>query len=142
MIVSYSWPAIDEGTEDTNTSASIVLNDGSVIGNAQYTASIIEEETGYPSYFLQTKENYPTDYNELIEQVQSEKNRGYKPELQDIPDLKEADRIILVTPNWWADLPRPIYTFLEQEDLKDKTIVPVVVHGGSGFSGILDTLKE
>lgn len=34
-----------------------------------------------------------------------------------------------------------IYTFLEEYDLFGKTIVPFNTHGGSGFSGTINTIR-
>lgn len=45
-------------------------------------------------------------------------------------------------PNWNADLPMPLYTFLEEYDFSGKTIIPFVTHGGSGFSGTINTIKK
>lgn len=36
----------------------------------------------------------------------------------------------------------PVYTFLEEYDFGAKTIIPFVTHGGSGFSGTLNTISE
>lgn len=35
-----------------------------------------------------------------------------------------------------------LYTFLDEYDLSDKTIVPFNTHGGSGFSSTIDTIRE
>ncbi len=48
----------------------------------------------------------------------------------------------LVFPNWWGDLPMPVYSFLEEYDLADKDIILYVTHEGSGFSGTVDTVKD
>lgn len=50
--------------------------------------------------------------------------------------------VFLGYPNWSADLPMPLYTFLEQTDLSGKTIIPFVTHGGSGFSRTVQTIRE
>lgn len=39
-------------------------------------------------------------------------------------------------------MPMPIYTFLEEYDFSDKTIIPFTVHGGSGLSDTVDTIRE
>ena len=57
-------------------------------------------------------------------------------------DLDRYDTVILGFPNWWADLPMPVYTFLESCDLSGKTIIPFVTHGGSGFSNTLNTIAR
>ena len=50
--------------------------------------------------------------------------------------------IFLGFPNWNADLPMPLYTFLEEYDFSGKTIVPFTTHGGSGFSRTIQTIAE
>ena len=50
--------------------------------------------------------------------------------------------IFLGYPNWNADLPMPLYTFLEENDFSGKTIIPFTVHGGSGFSRTISTIAE
>lgn len=45
-------------------------------------------------------------------------------------------------PNWWGDLPMPLYTFLEEYDFSGKTVIPFNSHGGSRFSGTIDTIKR
>lgn len=142
VIVSYSWPVTGMGTEDTNTSASVVLENGQVEGNTDLAAGWIQDETGLDIIRLETSEDYPTDYDELVAQADEEQNENFRPELKSLPDLSDVDTVILVTPNWWADLPMPVYSFLEQEDWQGKQIVPVVVHGGSGLSGIVSTLQQ
>ena len=36
----------------------------------------------------------------------------------------------------------PLYTFLESYDFSEKTIIPFVTHGGSGFSRTVSTIQE
>lgn len=36
----------------------------------------------------------------------------------------------------------PLYTFLEKYDFSGKTLIPVTVHGGSGFSRTISTIAE
>ena len=36
----------------------------------------------------------------------------------------------------------PVYTFLEEYDFSDKTIIPFTAHGGSGFSDTVSTISE
>lgn len=43
---------------------------------------------------------------------------------------------------WYADMPRIIYSFLDQYDLSGKTIVPFVTSGGSGFSNTISTIAD
>ncbi len=50
--------------------------------------------------------------------------------------------IFLSYPNWNADLPMPLYTFLEEYDFSGKTIIPFTTHGGSGFSRTIQTIQK
>lgn len=59
-----------------------------------------------------------------------------------VENFEQYETIILGYPNWWADLPMPVYTFLEEYDFGGKTIIPFVTHGGSGFSGTIRTISE
>lgn len=36
----------------------------------------------------------------------------------------------------------PLYTFLEEYNLSGKTIIPFTTHGGSGFSGTIETIGQ
>ena len=57
-------------------------------------------------------------------------------------NLDQYDVILLGYPNWWADLPMPLYTFLDEYDLSGKTIIPFVTHGGSHASRTVETIAQ
>ena len=48
--------------------------------------------------------------------------------------------IFLGYPIWNADLPMPLYTFLDAYDLSGKTVIPFTAHGGSGFAGTISAI--
>lgn len=142
LIVSFSKPTGGENQTDTDTSASVVIEDGKLLGNAEYAARLIAQETGAEWVRLQTIEDYPDDYETLVDQGKEEQAEQARPELQEVPDLSGIDTVILVSPNWWGDLPMPVYSFLDAEDWSGKTLIPVIISGGSGFSNVLLTLGE
>lgn len=39
-------------------------------------------------------------------------------------------------------MPQPMYTFFEEYDFSGKTIIPFNSHGGSGFSGTVQTIAK
>lgn len=39
-------------------------------------------------------------------------------------------------------MPMAMYSFFDKYDFKDKTIIPFSSHGGSGWSGSLDVIKQ
>ena len=55
--------------------------------------------------------------------------------------MKYVEKLILVTPNWWDDMPMAVYSFLDTYDFAEKKIVPVVVHGGTGVEKVTEQLR-
>lgn len=112
ILIAYFSVPEDVDTEgiDADAGASIVVDDGQVKGNLEYTAGIIQQTTGGDLLRIETVDQY--------------------------------DTILLGYPDWWGDMPMPLYTFLEENDFAGKTIIPFTVHGGSGFSDTVDTIAQ
>ena len=69
-------------------------------------------------------------------------NRQELPELVDMPNsLDEYDTVFLVFPLWMYTIPRPVETFLNSYDFSQKTVIPVVTHGGSGTGKSIEAIK-
>ncbi|HIS06946.1 MAG TPA: flavodoxin [Candidatus Choladocola avistercoris] len=141
LIAYFSVPETD-GT-DAVAGASRVVIDGEVLGNTQYLAQLIQEETGGDLFRIETVQEYPGSHDPLLEFAYNERAEGTHPELaSQISGLENYDMIFLGYPNWNSDLPMPLYTFLESYDFSGKTIIPFTSHGGSGFSGTIGTISE
>lgn len=108
----------------------------SMSGNTETVANYIHEEIGGDIVKLETVQTYPEDYDELVDYAHEEQRDNTRPELETaIENIEQYDTIFLGYPNWWGDMPMPIYSFLDQYDLSNKTIAPFITHGGSGLSG-------
>ena len=144
LIAYFSIPEdVDPSGVDAVSGASIVVRDGEVYGNTEYVAKIVQEMAGGDLFRIEAIEDYPLDHDPLVDQAADEQDENARPELKNhIQNLEQYDTIILGFPNWWADLPMPVYTFLEEYDFSGKTIIPFVTHGGSGFSNTRDTISE
>ena len=59
-----------------------------------------------------------------------------------IENLDQYDTILLGYPNWWADMPMPLYSFLEEYDFSGKTIIPFITHGGSRASQTIKAISD
>lgn len=128
---------------DTVAGASRVAANGEALGNNQYIAQIIQRETGGDLFRIETVREYPTTHDALLDFAYEEKAEDARPELaSQIENLDSYDVIFLGFPNWNADLPMPLYTFLEAYDFSGKTIIPFTTHGGSGFSRTIQTISE
>lgn len=92
---------------------------------------------------IETIQEYPTTHEPLLDFAYEEKADNARPELAaHIEDPDSYDVIFLGFPNWNADLPMPLYTFLEEYNFSGKTIIPFTTHGGSGFSRTIQTIAE
>ena len=128
---------------DADSSASIRVDDNGLMGNAGQIAAWIAEEAGCETMEILTEETYPADYNETVDQAKQEQNEGFRPLLKaDEKAVEDYETIYLVFPNWWGDLPMPVYSFLEAHDLAGKTVNVFVTHEGSRFSNTVGTIAE
>ncbi len=141
LIVYFSVPETDG--LDTVAGASRVVVDGEVLGNTQYLAQLIQQETGGELFRIETVQEYPGTHDDLLDFAYNELSENARPELAtEIDNLDSYDVIFLGYPNWNADLPMPLYTFLETYNFSGKTIIPFTSHGGSGFSRTIQTIQE
>ena len=56
-------------------------------------------------------------------------------------DLSKYDTVVLAFPIWWYTAPKIMWTFVEQNDLSGKIVIPICTSGGSGISGAEKDLK-
>ncbi|MDO4167975.1 MAG: flavodoxin [Eubacteriales bacterium] len=145
ILITYFTVPEDEKTSanDAIAGASIVVKDSEKMGNTEYVAGLVQETIGGDLFPIETKDAYPLEHDTLVEQAAEEQEKGVRPELSGhVENFDQYDIVILGFPNWWGDLPMPVYSFLEEYDFGAKTIIPFVTHGGSGFSDILNTISE
>ena len=104
-------------------------------GNASVLARFAAAATGGDLFEIETVKRYPADYYACTDEAQTEKRANARPELAaHVENMDAYDTVVLVYPNWWGTMPMPVYTFLEEHDLADKTILPLCTHEGSGLS--------
>ncbi len=144
LVVYFSMP---ETTEPKNMSReeelSTVVIDGEVLGNTQYVAYIIAENTGADIFRIEPVTPYPPDHSELEDIAQKEQSENFRPKIAGtVENIGHYDTIFFGFPNWYYDMPMIMYSFLDQYDLAGKTVVPFVTSGGSGFSDAISTIKD
>ena len=144
LIAYFSLPEnADTSGVDAVAGASIVLNNEKVLGNTEYMAYAIQEAVGGDLFRIETVQQYPLEHEPLVEMADEEQNDNARPELLNrVENMEQYDTIFLGYPNWWGDMPMPLYTFLEEYDLSGKTIIPFSSHGGSGFSRTESTIAQ
>ena len=116
---------------------------GEVLGNTQYVAYVIEENTNANIFRIEPQTPYPTDHDTLVDLAKEEQDANARPALKgDIENMEQYDTIFVGYPTWWSDMPMILYAFFDQYDFSGKTIVPFNTHGGSGFSGTVSTISK
>lgn len=101
LIAYFSCPTdVDTSDLDAVAGASVVVRDDEVAGSTtEYAARIIQETVGGDLFRIETADEYPTDYDELVSQARAEKEESARPELVGhIENLEQYDTIILGYP--------------------------------------------
>ena len=113
-------------------------------GNTAIIAKMIAKKTNGDLFEIKVKnDNYPKGYMELTEYAKAEKQQNARPEIiGNIENFAEYGTIFIGYPNWWADVPMPVYTFIESYDFTGKNVIPFCTHEGSGLGGTQNKVQN
>lgn len=112
-------------------------------GNTRGIAEEIQSQTGADLFEIELVNPYSSDYNTVLNEAQRDQNEQARPELAThVENMEDYDTIILGYPNWWASIPMPIASFLEEYDFSGKTIIPFCSHGGGRFGQSLTAIAK
>jgi len=129
-------------TNDTNSSANVLIVYLSRTNNTKAIAEIINKNVGGTLVALELEKPYPENYQATVQQVVTENETGYLPPLKTkIDSLHHYDVVFVGFPTWGMKLPPPMKTFLRQYDLKGKTVVPFNTNAGYGVGSGFETVK-
>ena len=104
-------------------------------GNGRIIASIISSMLGVPEYEICTADGYPADLAECNKIAKKELEERARPELRNaLPDMSGVGSLLLVYPNWWGNLPMPVYSFLDAIDTDGLDIYPICTHEDNGLA--------
>lgn len=103
----------------------------SYTGNTRKIANMIKNKLNCDILELKPVEPYSTDYQKVVDEEQNLEESNHLREYQDINvNLNDYDTIILGTPVWWYRETPVIRTFLKENDLSNKTIIPYATNAG------------
>ncbi len=132
-----------EAALQAETGGKILIAYFSWSGNTRGIAGEIRKQTGADLFEIRPVHPYSSDYNSVLMEAQEDQHKQARPELAEhLPNIDDYDIIILGYPNWWASIPMPIATFLEEYDLSGKTILPFCSHGGGRFGQSLTAIAK
>lgn len=132
----------EEGV-DAVSSASLMKDDGTLVGNSQLLATMVYNAVGGELYAIQTEKKYPSSYGDTVSVARDEIDSDEEVALSgDLPELDQYDTVVLVFPVWWGTIPGAVKSFLQSDDLAGKTIYPLVTHGGSGAGNGVEDIRK
>lgn len=113
-------------------------------GNTRKVANQIHQFVGGDIFEIQPVEDYPTNYNAVLDLAKKEIRSGNKPELKEkLASIEEYNTVFVGYPNWWNTFPAPVATFLAGYNFNKKTIIPFCTHGGGGMGhSVSDIVKQ
>ena len=134
---------VGESTLQTESEAKILIAYFSWGGNTRGIARKIQSQTGADLFEITPVNPYSTDYNTVLMEAQEDQHKQARPELSEhVQNMDEYNIILLGYPNWWASIPMPIASFLEEYDFSGKTIIPFCSHGGGRFGQSLTAIAK
>lgn len=112
-------------------------------GNLQLMAQIIQETKSADAFHIVVQDPYDPEYDIMHDRAVDEIDDDALPALTEkVENLDQYDVIYLGMPVWSGALPRPVATFLTENDLSGKTVVPFGIHLGSRFGRMISEIED
>lgn len=135
--------------DDTEATGKTLVVYYSATGTTEGVAQTIADATGGDLFEIQPVEPYTDDELDWTNDDSRVSREHDDESLRDVDLVSTSvdnwdsyDTVFIGYPNWWGDMPQPLFTFLEEYDFSGKTIIPFNSHGGSGFSNTIEEIKE
>ncbi|MFW9842973.1 MAG: flavodoxin [Candidatus Thorarchaeota archaeon] len=112
-------------------------------GNTQEIAEQIEKLVGGTIFRIEPVEKYPRNYHEVLKVSKVEIENDIRPPLaEQIEEISQYNSIFIGSPNWYSTIAPPVTTFLSENDLSGKTVIPFVTHGGGGVAHCITDIER
>ena len=111
--------------------------------NTKAVAEMIHSNLGGTLVAIELEHPYPEDYKATVDQVAKENETGYLPPLKTrIDSIEKYDLVFVGFPTWGMKMPPPVKSFLHQNNLTGKTVIPFNTNAGYGVGSGFTTVKE
>ena len=112
------------------------------IGNTKVVAQNIHSIVGGDIKEIQLEDNYPNNIFKMSATVRKQIKEGYLPKIDDI-DISDYDVIFVGSPIWNFSVSLPIKSFLKNNNLENKVIIPFFTYsGGANKNKIIKEIKD
>lgn len=103
----------------------------SYTGHTKMIANMIKEKLNCDILELKPKIAFSSDYQSVVDEYQNNEKEKSTVEIEDINiNLDNYDEIIIGSPVWWYSVTPVIRSFLKENNLERKTIVPFATNAG------------
>lgn len=132
---------------DVTEGSRILVAYFSATNNTEDIAQKLAEGLGADLYEIVPEQPYTEEdlnYNDRSTRATAEQNDpDARPAISgSVENMDGYDMVLIGYPNWWASIPMPVASFLEEYDLAGKTIVPFCSHGGGRFGQSLTAIAK
>ena len=134
----------ESNNENTNidSESTVLIAYFSWSGNTKQLAEMIQEQMGGELFEIEPETPYTDDINELSGISLQEQRDNIRPALSSAaPDISQYDVIFVGFPNWWNNMPMPVFTFLEEYDFSGKTVIPFTTYGNGVWGKSVDSIR-
>lgn len=139
---SNNHPA-DDFDMELNSESSVLIAYFSWSGNTEQFAGDIQEQTGGDLFKIEPEMPYTDNINELSGLALQEQRDDIRPALSaHVENIDKYDVVFIGYPNWWSNMPMPVFTFLEEYDFSEKTVIPFTTYGDGGFGRSITSIQE
>lgn len=112
-------------------------------GNTRQLAEMIQEQAGGELFEIEPETPYTDDINALSGISLQEQRDDIRPALKStVEDMDQYNVIFIGFPNWWNNMPMPVFTFLEEYDFSGKTVIPFTTYGNGGWGRSIGSIQE
>lgn len=101
--------------------------------NTQVIARWVRDILGADWYEIEPVTPYSDGYRKVLEESKQQNENHIKPAIKPFEgNLADYQTIFIGSPIWYGTYAPPVATFLAENDLSGKVIVPFCTHGGGG----------
>lgn len=128
---------------DIDSESTVLIAYFSWSGNTKQLAEMIQEQMGGELFEIEPETPYTDDINELSGISLQEQRDNIRPALKSsVEDMSQYDVIFVGFPNWWNNMPMPVFTFLEEYDFSGKTVIPFTTYGNGVWGKSIDSIRN
>lgn len=130
----------DDGADEAAASGNVLVVYYSATGNTEEAANMIADATGGDLFELEPVEpytdddlNYGDENSRVSQEYADESLRDVELVSTTVEGFEEYDTVFIGYPIWWQVAAWPVDSFVENNDLTGKTVVPFCTSASSGI---------